>query len=338
MQSSIFRSTKKSVAILKFLWKGSSQSLQIQPFKITAVLEPFKQVQLLMEGEKYVISSLIPGLIMEIRKGLEEIQSNEDNLLCVKELGAKILVKFQAEYGSGELAKVFHEHENLEPGNRLKGFPLKIMMNAALDPRTKMLTGIPKGYDRNKVWGSVREALFDSWKKEEEQRNINAPYNGDIRPNRAATDDFDPWAEEENSNSKSAPEEFSDHTEIYRRIDFEISEYKKVPRLDMRETNSDGSKGDFTNPLQWWKFRGVKYPLLRKLARKMLCIPATSAPSERVFSVAGLTISKLRTKLKPDNASCLVFLKENWKLSKILHAKVKVAASEAAARPFGNLT
>ena len=106
----------------------------------------------------------------------------------------------------------------------------------------------------------------------------------------------------------------------------------------MRETNSDGSKGDFTNPLQWWKFRGVKYPLLRKLARKMLCIPATSAPSERVFSVAGLTISKLRTKLKPDNASCLVFLKENWKLSKILHAKVKVAASEAAARPFGNLT
>ena len=55
--------------------------------QITAVLEPFKQVQLLMEGEKYVTSSLIPGLIMEIRKGLEEIQSNEDNLLCVKDFG-----------------------------------------------------------------------------------------------------------------------------------------------------------------------------------------------------------------------------------------------------------
>ena len=54
---------------------------------------------------------------------------------------------------------------------------------------------------------------------------------------------------------------------------------------------------------------------LCQIARKVLCIPATSAPSERVFSVAGLTISKLRSRLDSENASCLVILRDNWDLS-----------------------
>ena len=55
--------------------------------------------------------------------------------------------------------------------------------------------------------------------------------------------------------------------------------------------------------------------LSNALARKVPCIPATSAPSERVFSVAELTISKMRSRLDSENASCLIFLRDNWDLS-----------------------
>ena len=67
-----------------------------------------------------------------------------------------------------------------------------------------------------------------------------------------------------------------------------------------------------TNPLAWWKERMIKYPLLIKLVIRTLCIPATSAPSERLFSHAGLTIARDRASMLPENAEELIFLKEIW--------------------------
>ena len=53
-------------------------------------------------------------------------------------------------------------------------------------------------------------------------------------------------------------------------------------------------------------------PILSRLAKRILCIPATSAPSERVFSIAGLTITKLRSSLSSDNACAIICLHETW--------------------------
>ena len=51
-----------------------------------------------------------------------------------------------------------------------------------------------------------------------------------------------------------------------------------------------------------------------KVARGTLRILATSAPSERVFSVAELVITKLSSSLKPEDASSLILLKENTEI------------------------
>lgn len=64
-------------------------------------------------------------------------------------------------------------------------------------------------------------------------------------------------------------------------------------------------------PLKWWKENCFQYPLLSRLAKAYLSIPATSVPSERVFSTAGDIVTAQRSQLLPENVDMLVFLKKN---------------------------
>ncbi|RXN13466.1 zinc finger BED domain-containing 1-like protein [Labeo rohita] len=65
------------------------------------------------------------------------------------------------------------------------------------------------------------------------------------------------------------------------------------------------------NPLSWWRDNQSRYPLLSKVARKYMCICATSTPSERVFSAAGNIVTPMRSSLKPHKVNMLVFLVRN---------------------------
>lgn len=49
------------------------------------------------------------------------------------------------------------------------------------------------------------------------------------------------------------------------------------------------------NPLFWWNSKRNEFPILANFARKFLCIPPFSTPSEQVFSMAGNIISAKRS-------------------------------------------
>jgi hypothetical protein len=66
----------------------------------------------------------------------------------------------------------------------------------------------------------------------------------------------------------------------------------------------------YNDPLEWWRVLADKYPNIWKIASCILPIPATSAPSERVFSAAANLVNKKRACLKPETADLLLLLRE----------------------------
>lgn len=86
-------------------------------------------------------------------------------------------------------------------------------------------------------------------------------------------------------------------------VDEELQHYRAVQSLSVE-----------TNPLVWCKDNQNQFPHLAKLTKQYLGIPATSVPSERVFSTTGDIVTAQRASLSPDNVDMMVFPK-NFKLS-----------------------
>ena len=85
----------------------------------------------------------------------------------------------------------------------------------------------------------------------------------------------------------------------------DIGEVEKYQQLIVTDTVSD--------LLLWWKDHSQQYPALAVMARRLLCVMATSAPSERVFSLAGHVVSARRSSLKPSSVNDVLFMNSRLK-------------------------
>ncbi|XP_061550161.1 E3 SUMO-protein ligase ZBED1-like [Phycodurus eques] len=83
-------------------------------------------------------------------------------------------------------------------------------------------------------------------------------------------------------------------------VELELNMYLQTANLDPEK-----------DALIWWRQHEVNFPLVAKLAKKYLCIPATSFPSERIFGASGNMVTSKRSCLKPERVDQLVFLSVN---------------------------
>ncbi|XP_010788602.1 zinc finger BED domain-containing protein 1-like isoform X2 [Notothenia coriiceps] len=65
------------------------------------------------------------------------------------------------------------------------------------------------------------------------------------------------------------------------------------------------------DPAHWWWRKKETFPILSRLSSPYLCVQASSTPSERVFSTAGNTLSKERSRLLQEKVKMLIFLNKN---------------------------
>jgi len=86
----------------------------------------------------------------------------------------------------------------------------------------------------------------------------------------------------------------------------------------------DNASYDLTednNPLLFWRDQQPTLPILSKIAKSVFVIQASSAESERHFSIAGQIVTEQRSQLDPECVESLVVLKEAylnkaWRTSK----------------------
>jgi hypothetical protein len=84
-------------------------------------------------------------------------------------------------------------------------------------------------------------------------------------------------------------------------------------KLLIRKQHNHCANTSIKNP------HSTKYPRLSVIAKRVLTVPATSVPSEEIFSSAGLIVTRLRTKLSSEVVDQIIFLNKN---------KIKVPRNE----------
>jgi hypothetical protein len=288
-------------------------------YTIVKILEPFMLAQRTLEGEKYVTNSLIPSIIWHIRKQLEADCADEaPHSDSIKALVKLLLVSFNANWGSGLDGTVFHEQPQEGHGRRHVGIPTLTLLAAKVDPRTTDSPGKGGIEDVLALDQLLLERMLEVARELREVAIDQQPE----RPQRVtAGDRFDdvfntvlhPQQPDERipHNVLMVPTASTWERHTKEVLAAELLLFNTEPRLAARLTGADGVRYH-SNPLSWWKSHQKKFPHIAVLARQWLCVPATSAPSERVFSAAGLTIARDRARLTPHNAEALIFLHKVW--------------------------
>lgn len=145
--------------------------------------------------------------------------------------------------------------------------------------------------------------------REETYTNINSfiphkevPTQTFTKPNKTRTslNSFEDFADsEDESNLNKESSEFCN----------ELNEYLRMPSPNNPEFQSN----DDSEALAEWWFRNKSiFPNLFKLFMRISAIPASSASSERCFSIAGLILCDRRSCLLPKNVSNLVMCRNHY--------------------------
>jgi zinc finger BED domain-containing protein 1 (E3 SUMO-protein ligase ZBED1) len=75
--------------------------------------------------------------------------------------------------------------------------------------------------------------------------------------------------------------------------------------------------------LIWWAERAHQFPRIAELARKWLCVTASSTPSERVFSDCGLALTAKRSRLKGEVLQDQVMIRRNTKCIQVTYNDIQ---------------
>ncbi|XP_028404099.1 zinc finger BED domain-containing protein 1-like [Dendronephthya gigantea] len=249
---------------------------------VDAALSPLAQFTDIMCASKYVTISALKPVLYRLKH--EELAVGEKDLPLTASIKKNIMKYLEDKYASDEKQQLMNVTCFLDPRYKSDFFPdneepeaegCDIETVCELDAVKETL---------------LKDAVFLKMPEETVEEHSNQP-----PPSKKAKKTLGSLTSMKKIKQSPSPAQSPRD-----RVANEIARYLQFPTID----------GD-DDPLQWWKFHENDFPLLSQYVRRYLAIPASSAPTERLFSKAGQIVTAKRVNLKPSQANMLVFLAEN---------------------------
>ena len=214
----------------------------------------------------------------------KHLVEDEATKLRIEEMCMSMKEYFERRWGTGADGTVYMDIQERGERRIRVGIHKKALMAAALDPRLRSpgsVGGIPES-NLCKVW----DALFLEAEKELEAMK--------------ASQDKEQTAPQHEPKRRRTNSPLDDGMDIFAL--FQVEAPTEAPRSDSSVAVQDEierykrmrSEPFKTDPIEFWKKQQYAFPALSRVARKYLCIPATSASSERTFSTTGTIVCEKR--------------------------------------------
>ena len=261
-------------------------------------LKPLKDMTVLMSSESNLTASLILPLHNRLVGESGHLRPKASDSQMLASMKEEMLKDFQGRY------------DDVQD---------KLRLISVLDPRFKNLTFVPET-ERPKVFFDLTElaanlpsrAVEVKQEPDDAQTDNNAlPALPDLPGSSAQDGQACPSSEQKPAGLSLLDSLLGEDTDcVVTHADPAPSNFERAT-IEITAYKSETQLARIGNPLQWWKDNAFRYPLLSPVAQVLLSVPATSVPSERVFSTAGDICTAQRASLGPDQVDMLVFLKKN---------------------------
>jgi hAT family C-terminal dimerisation region len=261
------------------------------------LLKPLEAAQKILDGSKYVTSSLVLYIVHVIHGELVAIseltgQANEN----IRTIATKMLETFEQQFGS-DLAEPFVPTIEVQVDDKHVGLNKVYVFAHALDPRFKSLAAISIKDKQSAIWDSLYKEMVDLGPPKPSGDEKEDP---DEKSSWASGSKFDAYAA---AQPPIKSDNAVDQDKWKLQCKTEIMAYQREPGLGLTKKNE--------NPLVWWKENAVSYPTLWRLAEAYLAVPATAAKSDRAFSIQGNLVTMMRCQSNTETSADCHFLHEN---------------------------
>jgi hypothetical protein len=250
-------------------------------------LEIFYEATKLLSGSYYPTANLFFSEFCEIHLKIIEWQKSSDSFIA--SMATVMKEKFDKYWEMSNTA---------------------LAVACFLDPRYKMKVvefyytemSDDYGFDAMYEFKKVLQKLFDSYASMYGSSTSSPMQRAEVRTSRNVRTSQCYTDLNEEPKRKRLSSFLRDNTE-FAHYQSELDQYNNEPLLCWKE-------GNHFDILSWWKTHGANYPILARLARDVLAIPASTVASESAFSAGGRVVHKYRSRLDPEIVEALICTKD----------------------------